>query len=112
MRRGETRTGSKLGEEISCTSPGSAEFARILRPRMPKPEAAGLLQSAEVVTGQLAGCTGPSAGAAFPAGRVMRRKRRHPLSFIKFIKTYLYTGVGRCQAKNSGSGMECEAGGG
>src|SRR5271156_2418483 len=102
MRRGETRTGSRLGEGVSCTSPDSAEFARILPPQVSKPEGADLLQNAGVVTEQLAGCAETSAGTALPAGRLAKRKKRHPERFIKFIKSDLYTGVGRCQAKNLG----------
>src|SRR5271156_6392749 len=58
MRRGETRTGSRLGEGVSCTSPDSAEFARILPPQVSKPEGADLLQNPGGATEQLAGCAG------------------------------------------------------
>jgi hypothetical protein len=67
---------------------------------MPKPEGADLLPSAEVVTGQLAGCAETGAGTEIPASRLWKLNRRHPKRFIKFIKTDLYTGAGRCQAKN------------
>jgi hypothetical protein len=69
---------------------------------MPKPEGADLLPSAEVVTEQLAGCAETGAGTEIPAGRLWKLNRRHPKRFIKFIKTDLYTGAGRCQAKNLG----------